>query len=856
VLAQQSVNENSLQAEEIVVTGIRGSLSRARDIKRDADSIMDVISAEDIGQFPDANVAESLQRITGVTITRFRGQGQQITVRGMGPEYNAVSFNGRSLANDNRGREFNFDLIAAELISGAEVIKSPTASLQEGSIGASVNIKTARPLSLDEFTLVGSIKADYNDLSEDTSPKVSGLISQTFFDGTLGALASFAYTKEYHRLDELGTGWSNVDTTGDGNNDAWARRGMWPKVIMGDRERLGGTFALEFQPSDQWHVVLDGLYSSYGADEYRQGQGIGFDLDDGTLTPDQQSVVDSNGNVVSSITQGKIVEITRELWPRYTDTLQVGLNVEFSPSDDFTLTADVSYSEADQDGRDDGGFFSAIGYEDPQVSYDGSTVTPNLSITNDPYDASLYKANFAKMYADKILDKLYDFKLDGSWRAYKGVLASVNAGIAFTSRDKKLNFFGSFNPCAFCGFEQDIPDDILGTAVVDDYLNAESNSVVDSFPTFDDKKLFAYLEGLSPGDYLPMVEYANESSVVKEKTFAGYLQGNFEGTVSDMEWSGNVGVRVVTTNQISEGVTTTILDIGNFGDKNVKTENVPAAFNNNYTDVLPSANFKLDIQDDLTLRLGAAKVMTRPTLTKLSTAVFIDARGGVDNPNTIGRANPFLDPYRATQFDTSLEWYPAPETALILAYFYKDLESFVSDVTRQVTIKGLDFDETKPENGNSAKVEGWEVGVTHSFTRLPSPFDGLGIQANYTLSDSEAHFDDSISSDNFKLQGLSDDSYNFILFYDKGPLQARIAYNYRSEYQNSAIGTGGEPQYVDESARVDFSASYALNDKLTLTFEGANLTNEEVYRYQRIESRMTGLEYNGREYVFGIRASF
>jgi iron complex outermembrane recepter protein len=847
------------EIEEVIVkVGFRGSLNHARYIKRAAPSIVDVITMIDIGKFPDTNVAESLQRISGVTITRYRGQGQQVTVRGMGPEYNMVSFNGRIMASDNRGREFNFDLIASELISGAQVIKSPTASLQDGSIGAVVNIESARPLTLNEFILIGSAKSKYNDLSNDTSPKISGLVSQTFFNGTFGALASFAYSKEFHRSDSLSMGWKNVDTTGNGVKDAWAANGLGFAVVAGDRERLGSTFSLEYKPSSAWHVVLDGLYSSYGADEYRDTFNIALDHSPPNITSnisDQQPVVNHNANVVSRISPNNRVEIAREYWPRYTDNLLVGLNIAYKPSEQFTLVTDMSYSESDQDGRGDGSFYATAGYVDPQINYHGSDATPMLELTHDTYDSSLYRAEFAKSYADKILDRLYDFKIDGLWRSGLGILASVQSGFAINRREKALNFYGSENPCAACFDKPDIPDAIVGNTEVSGLLPGEPDVSFERYPTLDTEQLFGFLGQLYPDAYLPIVEYSNESSKVREKTVAGYLQGNLEGVIANKAWSGNVGVRIISTDQESEGVSTEIVDIGLFGDKNVKIQSVPVEVHNHYTEVLPSANFKWELRDDLTLRTAAAKVMTRPTLTKLSTAVFIDARSGESGLNTIERSNPTLTPYLAKQFDTSIEWYPNRDTGFVLAYFYKNIDSFISDFTQEITLEGLDFQETKPINGNSADVEGWEFALTHSLTYLPSPFDGLGVQANYTLSDSEAHFDKSDSTDSFNLQGLSDRSYNFILFYDKGPLQARVAYNYRSEYQNTAIGAFGEPQFTDAIARVDLSASYDVNAHLTLTLEGANLTDERVYTYQRIKSRTTSLEYNGREWVLGLRYS-
>jgi iron complex outermembrane recepter protein len=858
---------SSEQMEEVVVTGIRGSLQRARDVKRSADSIMDAISAEDIGKFPDSNIAESLQRITGVTISRDRGQGQKITVRGMGPEYNAVTLNGRTLATDNLGRELNFDVVAAELISAAEIIKSPTASLQEGSIGAAVNIRTRRPMELEDGTLMGSIKTTYNDLSEEYSPKFSALASSTFFDGRFGALVSIAYTKEEHRSDFLGiSDREYVDTDGDGNEDAWTPNQINSRVVTGERERLGGTFGLEFQPNDQWHMVLDGLYSKFRTDENRGGYYVHFNNGKGgeAYTADNNIVVDKDRNVVSITSSNEVVELVKEYKARYTDTYQVGFNVEFQPTEQFIFTTDLAYSSSEWDERGDGSFFAAIGTNTADTQYDQNGDIPTVSTNVDPFDPSIYRANWSNKPANVSIDDVYSFNFDGKWIIEKGVLDSLQSGFAYTDREKDFTFFGSANGCSACGYQLDIPDEVVGGVYGEGFLSDESGNFLRSIPDFDQDALFAYLETVYPGSYNTIVEHKGNASNIQEETTAFFIQANFTGMMGSLPWSGNFGVRYVETEQTTAGQTSNVVSFGsevqpgdpacaiNNGDNaNLCTEF--ASFENNYEDTLPSANFKLNFTDNLTLRLGAARVMTRPTLGKLKTGLNIDAR---EDKWTISAGNPFLEPYRADQYDAALEWYPEPETGIVFGYFRKELDSFVTAITQTEYVLGVEFDATRQRNGKGGTVDGFEAAVSHTFINLPYPYNGLGFQANYTFVDSTSQFASEISTEKFQVEGLSSDSYNLILFYDQGPLQARVAYNFRGDYLDRAIGQQSEPEYIDDYGQVDFSASYDLTDNLALTFDGSNLTNERTLKYQRIRSRVREIEYNGRLLSLGLRATF
>lgn len=344
--ADQEASEGGL-LEELVVTGFRGSLQRAIDIKRDAASFVDAISAEDVGKFPDQNVAESLQRIPGITIERQGGEGRFVSVRGFGKEHTAVLMNGRVLTTENEGREFSFDILASELISGAQIHKSPSARLQEGGIGATVNITTARPFDFSGFKAAGTFKGIYDDNAESSTPLVSGLVSNTFMDGKLGALVSFSYQKKDFLTNRAFTeGYAKGDLALDNGqtiNDAYMSNWLALEANESTRERSGGSFALQFRPTDELELTLDGIYSKLDVDSDIRVVGMWNGHDSVG-----EATVDSNNTVTSFATRpGKgNIEFDTARRPRFAETKQIGFNADWGLSDQMTLTFDTSFSES------------------------------------------------------------------------------------------------------------------------------------------------------------------------------------------------------------------------------------------------------------------------------------------------------------------------------------------------------------------------------------------------------------------------------------------------------------------------------------------------------------------------------
>ena len=359
--------------DEIVVTGIRGSLERAVDAKRNAGNIVDGISAEDIGKFPDINVAESLSRVTGVAITRTRGgEGQFVTVRGLGEEFNAVTYNGRLLATENTGREFSFDVIASELISAAEVYKTSIANLGDGGLGGRVNVRAAKPLDRKGFHATGSIGGQYESLAETVGLRASGVLSNSWANDTFGVIASFSYQQRDNRtdiaestflvpnaqLDSNGLVNQFLDQDGDGFTDAESDpsggtiltsdarfNGFAPSVAFQERRRVGGTLAFQYRPNDTIDITIDGLYTNFET----PGELFGYSFFPTALANGFDSS-NAQVNEFNQVVQHSVVPFTADLVSRRTageaETFAIGGNFKFTPNERFTHTLDVSYSDA------------------------------------------------------------------------------------------------------------------------------------------------------------------------------------------------------------------------------------------------------------------------------------------------------------------------------------------------------------------------------------------------------------------------------------------------------------------------------------------------------------------------------
>lgn len=889
------------EGDVIVVSGMRYSMSKAVDIKRDAMNLVDALVAEDIGKFPDENLAESLQRIPGVTITRNRGEGQNISVRGLGGDYNVTTLDGRLLATENTGRTFNFDVIASELVGGLQVYKSPLAELPEGGIGSIVNIDTRRPLDLNGFSFAASAKAEYETNSKKTSPSGSFLISDTFADGTIGVLLSATYSRKTLRQDSfIGEGFYDptdpftvsvpYDTNGDGEiaTDADGNPAPGPgseyyeSVIPGyvrysiaqdTRTRIGGSAAIQWQASDNVLFTLDGLYSRYrsnGSDSQ-----ISFVNYDESWTPGIPQVDDigfnENGQVnYVEFGNEPVAEILNASTPRRAETYQIGFNVTGTDGD-FTWFIDAAKSRAKDSNAGDNRYIVARAVLDSySVDATQGNLLPSLTLNPALSEDMPFGAHYSYNYGTGITDKVTQLRIGGTLEP-GGFLHALNFGVGYTRQGKDRRQFASRNPSAFSnggqyltrdGYAFDpslveafgplnlfrLPSNVLVAPGFSDFLQGEPGSPPQPWPSFDYDALYDFYLSVNPqaAEELINPTYRPTSSYeIAEDVMSGYLRATFSSELAGMPFLFDIGGRAAQTTTHASGTSARVEDYVP-GQPMVLQ---PVRVGGSYFDFLPSANFKMDLTDNLILRLSAAKVLTRPPLGSMSPYSSINA-----TTRTISRGNPDLEPFRANQADAALEWYLGSFGLVSAAVYYKDIKSFTQTVESFEEINGIRWRVLQPgSSGFGGTIKGFEIAAQQSFDfLLPEALHGFGAQVNYTYTTSS--FDDP-EFQGLPFTGMSKHSYNVVGFYEQGGLAARVAYSKRGKYVAYPDGWGG-PEWVASYGQVDASLSYDITDRVTVIAEGTNLTNARYWQYIDRPEQVSYLARFGRQVSLGVRFGF
>lgn len=913
------------QVDEVMITGIRGSLIRAMDVKRNADGVVDAISSEDIGKFPDTNLAESLQRITGVSIDRSGGEGQLITVRGFGPEFNTVLVNGRQMATENLTRAFSFDTLASELVGGLDVHKTSTATMQSGGVGSTVNVKTARPFDSKGFKIAGSIKANYEENSEKTTPQFSGLVSDTFNDDTFGVLLSLSHQERKTRLNQAQLdGWlENVGIPKSELNGGagvpegttvFSPRNYDTKVTFENRTRDNAALVLQYAPADNLTLTVDAIYSDFDVKTNALSYGHWF-----TAPNITDAKTDANGTVIDLRQEvGLATDMHSKKFDRLTETTLFGFNADWQASDKLNVKFDLSTSSAERapnNGRGDQ--LSLIGYanrvrfqmDDKILPWASEFAEANPNIWSgqqqnfdhtaflDPSDPNYEAPVGVGDFLDKsnsrahvmlrrgwaVQDDVDQFKVDGTWDEGTGSgLNKIRFGGQYSSESKDLQRWdneGVGIHCTFCGYPDypPIPADMQYVFNAGkDFLSGVSGHgrMPTSWLAHDGEAQFAYLEKIS-GKNFDAVKRDN-SFVVDENTYAFYLEADFSGTLNGMPVSATSGVRVESTDVSVDGTEATIKKLNILDQTEMLTEYGAARkvnADNSYDAILPNMSVKLDITDTMVLRAAASKTLTRPTLTSMAPVTVIGTtRQGGNLTSTSGNAE--LKPFESDNFDLSWEWYYGDASYVSAGYFKKNVSNFIVNtiVDKTFTVEGggqltdpstgtntaapdaadtvAVFHNTQPNNGETATVDGLELGLQQTFE------SGFGFIVNATLVNSDADLDPADIKQTFALTGLSD-SMNLVGFYEKGPVQIRLAYNKREEFVQSLTQSNGNgPTIVAPYKQFDLSASYDLTDNVTLFMEGINLTNEYVHKRGRYANQLLLIEDSGRRLALGLRANF
>ncbi|GFE79217.1 TonB-dependent receptor [Steroidobacter agaridevorans] len=899
-MAQAATAQESTTAlEEVVVTGIRTSLESATALKRESSGVVDAITAEDIGKFPDTNLAESLQRVTGLSIDRSNNEGNQVTVRGFGPSFNLVTLNGRQMPNtsalqsDGISRSFNFRELASESVSAVEVYKTGRADVPSGGIGATINIRTPRPFDYDGFTTAFSIQGNSDSsvrTGDDVTPELSGLISHTFADGRFGVLLSGSDSERDSHKDRLGTqqGWqrnygvadtSAIDTSRNPTRTYWT-----PFTIDLDdwnyhRTRQNGQAVLQFAPFDGLTATVDYNVSRIKEDIDMNRQSYWFDRPSGRT--------DANGTMVEIANPNDELNFWAWNYLFETHNDSIGLNLEWRATDTLILSLDAhqSTSHSQPDGqtsetianlKNPAGSVRLIGANFdgrlPEVIVDDSTL-PGGAYNSDNIVADLFQKRGYEME-----NEIRQVQLQAQWNNTDGgALERVVFGVETTKYqiDTHLTQTFAFVDPDFAGVDLDLSG--LGLSFIPGGYGGGSFPFI---PQYDAERFLDIVRDAG-------LFYLNPPTVngVEEDTMAGYIATDFATTFNQRPVKVNVGVRLEDTDVTSYSVQNSIANLNyrQAAELQVVYDDVPKRqeLEGGYTSVLPNADFSIEATDDLVARFSYSRTLSRPSIGGLIPSLSINARP--NGPFIGSQGNPALLPLESDNFDLSLEWYYAKGSYASVGYFRKYVENFIGSTVVRQTIDDVNgnpltnpsinprpgcpdgsatpnpaclnqpgdpaitFDISTYANLKTAEVDGWELNLQHMFGN-----SGFGGIINATLVNSNVGFNRYSFEQSLALTGLAD-SANAVLFYENSRFQIRAAYNWRDDF---LLSLGTEPVFTAEYGQVDLSASYQVTPWMSVFANALNLTEEATHRYGRFENQLVDYEEYGRRYAFGVRMKF
>jgi TonB-dependent receptor len=884
-------------SQTVIVTGYRSSLQKALNIKRQANGVVDTIVAEDIAKFPDNNLAESIQRIPGVAISRDQGEGRALTVRGLGSDFTRVQINGMETqastdglaTGTNRGRGFDFNVFASELFSRIDVSKTSSAVLPEGSLGATVDLYTARPFDYKGFKMAASAQTSYNDEAKKNGYRGAFLISNTFADGKLGVLFSAAYSKTYFDFQQANSGnwapgWQDggfcKPTTGTGGicdvsaADFPAALALYntitstttpvfnprfPRYVetFGDINRTGLTGSVQWRPSDTTELTLDMLYSKFGTnqDSYTMepiGLSRGASQGGKPETVVRSATIDSGNTMVAAVMDNVDMRAEHNLDQFTTEFTQTTLNLKHDFDARLHFEGRIGYSKSQFDNFMDLATqidrFNVDGYtydmrpagqDHPSINYGFDVTNPanwyfGPRVTQPGGTGSTGpeirpRPNFTTNKYNMVRG-VFSYDYSDKLKLYVGAEAKK---YFFKAVQYRLTA-GEADWPAYTGNMADITQQFCGLDRIAPPAGTPRCFTVPNVDAFI--KQFAIFAN-SGKSALSTTNAAarGDNKAVTENDVSAFFMAQFNGHLFNMPMRGDAGVRFVRTRQQAQFYA------------NVPTSVDPSGFlltttDRSYDDILPSANLVLEPSDTTVVRLSAAKVMSRPPLTSLAAATSVSVAGG---SRTVTTGNSNLDPYRANTVDLSYEWYPSNGTIVSVGVFYKDISTYIQNLTTVApySTTGLpdsllvgtgvaatdDFSITKIVNTPGGPLTGIELNYQQPFRFLPSPFDGLGALFNVTYVNSTIDYIIDINTGKRKkddLLNLSRNSANATLYYEKGNWQARVSANYREGYLRSVPASFSmDVAGFTGATYYDASISYKVNSHVSITLEGLNLSD-------------------------------
>lgn len=913
----------------IVVTGIRGSLQRAQEIKRRAATVVEAITTQDLGKFSDASIADALQRVPGVQISRNDDgdSGDRVTIRGLGSQYVNTTINGReAISYGDYGanlRSFNFDSVPSEILTGVRIYKTAAAELIEPGLAGEVELQTLRPLDYSARgnpNVFGALSArgDYDDARKRWSPRLSGFLGSKLGHGTLGVYAAFTLANNARRQDE-NQAWNVTrdirlqDTAGGPVRtiagasvpDEWNIR-----TQEFTRKRRTLATGLQWRPDDHWDVNADFEYNKYGisgtADNLRiipgepgvytgifQPGGIRLNAHNQVIALDTSKVVfDDPTTAPSDSNPFPSLLVTNELRDNRSKTYQGGLNVQWK-NDGWTVKADYYRQSVEAINS----FKEFYTYSDLiPIQYDGTQAgQAHYALGGNYLDQASYRCVYSAGFPANPSPACYfqqaiqfkasrqSGKLDLSREFSPNFTLKIGSRIQHTTVDSRAgqdfselspDRFARFRSVFFTGRTRDTFPGIGITSVP--LTDSQAGCIV--YPDLCGKDNFfkgsfggSFPDSLNnPNDVLGSLS-GSSFRYIQERNIGIYAQGDLRGSVGGIPFESNAGLRAVNIYLKTRGfISQVLIDNPTNGSIQASADS-PIVVKNSYWEYLPSFNLNLHPANSINLRLGVARVMSLPQYedTQPNSSVMY-AQNPQGLPGSATSGNPLIKPITSWNYDLTAELYTRSKGAFVASAFYKDAKNFIlSDTVNNAQLPGFvpsfpayasptsRFNIAQPVNFSDGYAYGFEIGASQPFSFLAAPWNGFGIQANYTYVMSKFTKNDPRIT--FGFPGSSKHNVNLIAYYEKYGFSARVAYTYRSAYFN-AFGDGGGYRtafagFTRGEKQVDASVSYALTPKIDVSVSGSNLTRTTRSDYNISPDFFRASYTRPRVISVGIRAS-
>jgi TonB-dependent receptor len=795
--------------ESITVIGEAARIRNSLDQQRNADNLQSVMTSDAINALPDSNVSESLQRLPGVSIERDQGEGRFVRVRGLSPDLNSVSINGAQLPAPESGRRaVALDVLPSGLVSSLVVTKAATPDQEANGIGGNINVKSISALDRDEAFAKAKVEASHNELVDETSPAGALSGGTTVNLGSNGPRLGIAGALSWEERD---FGSDNVETGGawEFDGDSALLEELEQRDYTITRERLGAALNLDLELSPEHLVYLRTMYSRFADDEQRVANIMEFD--------EPQASGDTG-----------LAEYERELKDREEtqEILSATLGAEHQ-LDDWLIAYSVSASEASEE--ENGGIGGAVFSAEDSFSNIGfrGTRTPSVFGSEAIYENGSFSLDEVELADSEATDEEQNIRFDIT----RDLLIAGNPGmIKFGAKASQRTKETDENVWVFEDFgDAGISADQLG---LDRYAGGEldynpgrAGSDINAGPVRD------LISGLDRADYYDEEESRINDYRIDEDVNAAYLMGRID--IRNLMLLG--GVRYESTDMEARG--SRLVD-GEFEPNNVK---------NDYSNLLGYLHTRIELSDATQARASLTQSLARPTFEQLSPAFVVD-----EDEAEFG--NPDLDPLEADNFDIGIEHYMGPTSAIAAYAFYKRIDNFIYSTDIAGSGEWVDFSEAKTfANGDTAEVRGFELAMSHQFSTLPAPWNGLIVSANGTWTRSDATVttfnDGERLSRDVRLPGQSDTTGNLTLGYETDVMSIRLAGNYKSDYLMEIPDVSDERYdlYEDDHFQLDLTASYYLTDNLMVQFDAINLTDRPYYAY----TGRGGQEYNAQYEEYG-----